>query len=556
MKNYFLPLLSGILFLASCTPDAPRKVKPKTESVKHVVIIGVDGMSPNGILNASTPHMDFIMENGSYTLHARAVLPTSSSSNWASMIMGAGPEQHGITSNGWERDDLILPPVTTGPDNEVFPTIFGVIRDQKPDAEIGAIYHWGGYGRLFEKAAVNYDIHVDGEVETAETACEYIKEKKPTFTFIHLDHVDGAGHGAGHGTPEYYKAVERADSLIGNIFKAIHDAGIEKETLILITADHGGIGTGHGGETLAEIEIPFILFGKNIKKGKEIMDMVYTYDNAATVAFALNIEQPQAWIGRPVKSAFVGYPDGNKKNLALKATLQAPTIYPARNGYDPAGGLFIDSVPTVKLESKEEGITIHYTLDGSDPTEDSPVYEEPFKLDKSAVLKAKAFKAGFRPSPVEVGFFRMYSPNGDNGISYSYYEGADWHFLPDFKELKPVKKGVSPEFRLSHVEHREDNFAIKYEAYFEVKEKGEYKFYLNSDDGSILWIDDRQVVNNDGDHGTKERGDDIELEPGYHKITVGYFNAGGGAWLDVFYKAPGQAKQIMSPDVLFPKKPK
>ena len=37
------------------------------------------------------------------SIHARGVIPTVSSPNWASMIMGAGPEQHGITSNDWSE---------------------------------------------------------------------------------------------------------------------------------------------------------------------------------------------------------------------------------------------------------------------------------------------------------------------------------------------------------------------------------------------------------------------------------------------------------------------
>ncbi len=49
-------------------------------------------------------------------MHGRAVLPTVSSPNWASMIMGVGPEQHGITSNEWERDEHVLPPVNEGPE--------------------------------------------------------------------------------------------------------------------------------------------------------------------------------------------------------------------------------------------------------------------------------------------------------------------------------------------------------------------------------------------------------------------------------------------------------
>ncbi len=94
MRHSILPLiLTAALGLGSCDPS------PKIPSVKHVLVIGIDGLSPDGILNARTPVLDSLMAHGSATMRARAVLPTSSSSNWASMIMGAGPEQHGITSN-------------------------------------------------------------------------------------------------------------------------------------------------------------------------------------------------------------------------------------------------------------------------------------------------------------------------------------------------------------------------------------------------------------------------------------------------------------------------
>ena len=57
-----------------------------------------------------------------------------------------------------------------------------------------------------------------------------------------------------------------------------------------------------------EIEIPFILLVKALKKGYLIKNKVYTYDNAATVAYLLGVEQPYAWIGKPVKTAFEGVP--------------------------------------------------------------------------------------------------------------------------------------------------------------------------------------------------------------------------------------------------------
>lgn len=277
----------------------------ETRLAEHVVVIGFDGLSPDGLKNAKTPTFDKLIKEGASTMHARGVMPTSSSTNWATMIMGAGPEQHGITSNGWKVNDHILPPVVED-DKALFPTIFNIVNKQLPNAEIGAIYDWGDFGRLFEKSAVDYDVNPETAEETAETASAYIKEKKPTFTFVHLDHVDHAGHEFGHGSPEYYKSVEVADQLLSQLMDAIKKAGMANNTVVILSSDHGGFEKGHGGETLGEIEIPFILWGKGIKKNYKIPNAVYQYDNAATVAFALGLKTPWAWIGRPVKMAFEG----------------------------------------------------------------------------------------------------------------------------------------------------------------------------------------------------------------------------------------------------------
>ena len=181
-KIIYASLVFVLLFsILSCEQDG----KMANQSVKHVIVIGVDAMSPNGIINAETPIMDDMMANGSYTLNARGVLPTSSSTNWASMVSGSGPEQHGVTSNGWERDDYTLPPVITGTE-DIFPTIFGVAREQRSDLEMGAIYTWSGFGRLIERSALSYDTTQKTDELTLEKATTYIKVKKPDFLFIHF----------------------------------------------------------------------------------------------------------------------------------------------------------------------------------------------------------------------------------------------------------------------------------------------------------------------------------------------------------------------------------
>jgi predicted AlkP superfamily pyrophosphatase or phosphodiesterase len=274
-----------------------------TRKFDHVIIIGIDGMGVNGIENSATPTLDRLMQEGIFTLNARGVLPTSSSPNWASMIMGAGPEQHGITSNDWQKDSHILPPIETGPGG-IFPTIFSVIKENNSEAVTGAVYQWNDFGRLFEKSLVNYDTSALGENKTTDLACEFILSEKPEFCFIHIDHVDGAGHKWGYDSEGYHGSIEKADKLINQIFQTIKKAGIAESTLLIVSADHGGNNKGHGGETLNEIRIPVIFWGVGIKRNFEISPYVNIYDIASTTAFALGYDQPGPWIGRPVISVF------------------------------------------------------------------------------------------------------------------------------------------------------------------------------------------------------------------------------------------------------------
>jgi len=283
--------------MAARAADAPSR------QVRHVIVVGCDGMSPDGVRNANTPVMDRLMRDGAYTLHARAVMPTSSSPNWASMIMGASPEEHGVTSNDWRPDKFEIAPTVVGPGG-IFPTVFAVLREQRPRAVSGVFYDWSGFGRLFERELVTRTEDSVGPTNAVRHAMNWFREARPELLFIHLDHVDHAGHEFGHGTPEYYAAVEVADSLIGEVVAGLETSGNLDSTILLVTADHGGVGKGHGGATMAEMEIPWIIRGPGIRRGYEIQTPVNTSDTASTLARVLNLKPPVAWSARPVNEAF------------------------------------------------------------------------------------------------------------------------------------------------------------------------------------------------------------------------------------------------------------
>ena len=272
---------------------------------KHVVLIGLDGWGAYSVEKAEMPTVKKLMAAGSYTLKKRSVLPSSSAVNWASMFMGAGPEIHGFTEWGSEKPEL--------PSREIchyglFPSVWGLFRDANPDAEMGYIYEWGGMKYLAEMQAMNKVVNIAPSESNPRgctgAAVSYIKESRPAFVGIIFEQPDGVGHGDGHDTPAYYTKLKELDGYIGEIVKAVADVGMLDETIFIVTADHGGINKGHGGKTMQEMETPFIISGKNVKKGYEFTESMMQFDVASTIAYIFNLKQPQVWIGRPMKQVF------------------------------------------------------------------------------------------------------------------------------------------------------------------------------------------------------------------------------------------------------------
>jgi predicted AlkP superfamily pyrophosphatase or phosphodiesterase len=297
MKNS-LKILLVLMFFANVVNSANWKAK-------HVVLIGLDGWASYGIKLADMPNAKKMMVEGSYTLKKRSVFPSASTENWASMFMGVGPELHGYYSDGgisW-RAPLIEPRVKNK--NGVFPTVFSLLREAYPKAEIGSIYQWEGIQSFIDTKAMSYCQQVPSEEPImCDMAVKYIKEKKPALLLLYWDNPDDIGHDKGWYTPDYYKVMKILDGNIGRIVQALKECGILDDTIIIITADHGGTGRGHGGTTLLEMETPFIIYGKDIKKGHVIEGSMMQYDVAATVAAIFNLKQPQVWVGRPMTEVF------------------------------------------------------------------------------------------------------------------------------------------------------------------------------------------------------------------------------------------------------------
>ena len=75
------------------------------------------------------------------------------------------------------------------------------------------------------------------------------------------------------------------------------------------------------------------------------------------------------------------------------------------------------------------------------------------------------------------------------------------------------------------------NYGADVTATIRVQSTGNYTFNTTSDDGSLLFIDGQQVVNNNFYQGATERTGSINLTAGTHTMEVQYFQGGGGSSL-------------------------
>lgn len=268
----------------------------------HVIVIGVDGAGA-WFRNADTPNFDRIFSNGAVTYKALSSKPTISAECWGSMLIGVGPEVHGLTNKKVSR----LP----YPLHSKHPTVFRRIRRAYPKAELGSYCDWNPITKGIVEKFIGVSHRTARDKKLTPLICNYIKKKKPDFLFIHFDSTDGAGHKNGYGTYRHLQAISEVDKLIGDVYSSARDAGIIEDTLFMVIADHGGTadegsGGSHGGWTDEEKYVTFAAAGKNVISGEA--GEMNIRDLAAIVLYAFDIEAPEfnekGWTSQIPKGIF------------------------------------------------------------------------------------------------------------------------------------------------------------------------------------------------------------------------------------------------------------
>ena len=106
-------------------------------------------------------------------------------------------------------------------------------------------------------------------------------------------------------SPEFITAIEEIDVEIEEFVKQLKAEGLYEDSNFLLFTDHGGIGTSHGGTSVQEMIVPWMIKGPGINKGITLNSPNSNANTSAVVARLFGIrDTPESWIGKVPSGIF------------------------------------------------------------------------------------------------------------------------------------------------------------------------------------------------------------------------------------------------------------
>ena len=140
--------------------------------------------------------------------------------------------------------------------------------------------------------------------KVADEAADYLVRVKPELTFIHFSNPDEAGHSSGWESDKYTHAIGEDDKCLGVVITALKNAGMMDDTLIIVSADHGGHNKAHSGALAVDREIPWIAHGPGVRSNHVLRGSISTVDTAATALDALGLVLSEDAVGKSVTEIY------------------------------------------------------------------------------------------------------------------------------------------------------------------------------------------------------------------------------------------------------------
>jgi arylsulfatase A-like enzyme len=299
-----------LLAMAAAAGCAPRYVMspphstvnvalPEASVSRYVIVISVDGLRPDAIGERETPTLFRMLQTGSYSLAATTIMPSNTLPSHTSMLTGESPERHHVSWNNVPAAKF---------DTIEVPTIFGVARAR--GYRTAAFFSKAKFHTLQRAGTLDFSQAPGGwfgkwpSTRTVSDVEEYLDRARPNLLFVHLSDPDSAGHELGWMSAAYRSAVTAADAGIARLLAAAEATYGAGNYTVIVSADHGGHGKGHGTDDPLDVTIPWIAWGKGVRQAQLSSISIRTMDTASTVLWMLGLPEPTDWLGTPVIEAF------------------------------------------------------------------------------------------------------------------------------------------------------------------------------------------------------------------------------------------------------------
>lgn len=303
-------LPATIVIVSACSPryvksaamDLTGMSAPAASVTRNVVLVSIDGLRPDAIDRFRATTLQRLVREGSSSMTARTIIPSTTLPSHTSMLSGEPPDEHGVFWNNVQSAEREYVDVST---------VFSVARAH--GYRTAAFFSKAKFGALQRPGTLDYSQAPGGwwgrwpSTKTVADVRSYLQTDTPNLLFVHLSDPDRAGHGSGWMSAEYGRAVIDADVAVLHLMQAADTAYGAGNYSLLVTADHGGHAYGHGTKDPQDVTIPWIAWGRGVHPGvlKESID---TFDTAPTVLWLLGVEEPDSWDGDAVVEAFQPLP--------------------------------------------------------------------------------------------------------------------------------------------------------------------------------------------------------------------------------------------------------
>ena len=259
MKN-FLFILFFIPFLITA------------QTAKKVLIIGIDGCRPDALTIANTPVIDALISNGIYSPDALNDDITVSGPGWSAILCGVWSNKHLSFDNSFVGTDYVN-----------YPPIFKYIEDYNASLNTVSICNWNPINDYIVQNHADFKLNVSSDADVSAEAANYLSSNDPDVMFLHFDDVDHVGHSHGFSpnVSQYISAIEGVDLLLDPIMQSIYQRPnySNEDWLVLVTTDHGGLGTSHGGTSIEEENVFVIASGNSVSQHIILKDSLLVSDS-------------------------------------------------------------------------------------------------------------------------------------------------------------------------------------------------------------------------------------------------------------------------------------